>query len=194
MNYDSRNSVFSPSKGIFLTNYFQVFGGPFLGDRDFLKYFGRISFYRPAINKSVIEFRLRTGIANPYLGDSSIPLYERFFAGGASTIRGYQERKVGPIDTASQDPIGGESLFIANVEYTYPLADFLKLATFYDVGNVWRESKDYLHGNFKSSIGLGIRVKTPIGPISVDYGYPLDTEPGEEKKEGRFHFNVSREF
>jgi len=45
-----------------------------------------------------------------------------------------------------------------------------------------------------SSIGLGFRVNTPIGPVSVDYGWPLSKEVGEEGKEGRFHFNVSRAF
>ncbi|MCF7888186.1 MAG: outer membrane protein assembly factor, partial [Candidatus Omnitrophica bacterium] len=44
------------------------------------------------------------------------------------------------------------------------------------------------------SVGLGLRVKTPIGPVSVDYGWPLDKEPGETGKEGRFHFSVSRGF
>ena len=194
LSYDTRDNVFSPLKGIYLTNYLQIFGGPFLGDRDFIKYFGRLSFYVPAVNKSVFEIRLRTGLADPISGDKEIPLYERFFAGGSTTIRGYRERKIGPIDTVTEDPIGGEALFVGKLEYTYPLADFLKLATFYDIGNVWAKNSDYMHGNLKSSVGLGIRVKTPIGPISVDYGYPLDTEPGEEDKEGRFHFNVSREF
>lgn len=193
-SYDSRDSVFSPLQGIYFSNYFQAFGGPLGGDRDFLKYFGRLSFYYPAVKKSVIELRLRAGLGDPFSSTEKIPIYERFFAGGASTIRGYRERKVGPIDVVTEDPIGGEALFIGNIEYTYPVADFLKIASFFDTGNVWQKNKDFLHGNLKSSIGLGLRVKTPIGPISIDYGYPLDTEPGEEDKEGRFHFNVSREF
>jgi len=193
-SYDSRNNVFSPLRGIYFRNYFQAFGGPLGGDRDFLKYFSRLSFYYPAVKKSVIELRLRAGLADPYSSTNKIPIYERFFAGGASTIRGYRERKVGPIDTVTEDPIGGEALFIGNIEYTYPVADFLKVASFFDTGNVWQKNKDFLSGDLKSSIGLGVRVKTPIGPISIDYGYPLDKEPGEEDKEGRFHFNVSREF
>ena len=192
---DTRDSVFSPLKGIYVTNMLQLTGGPFGGDRDFTKYFGRVSLYVPAINKSVIELRMRTGFADPFSDTSKVPLYERFFAGGASSIRGYRERKVGPIDPGTKDPIGGEALFIGNLEYTYPLADFLKVASFYDTGNVWEKNSDFLTGgDLKSSIGLGIRVKTPIGPISVDYGWPLNLEPGEEEKEGRFHFNVSRAF
>lgn len=193
LTYDSRDSIFSTLSGIYFRNVFQYFGGPFGGDKDFLKYFTRISFYFPVINKSVIELRLRGGFADPFSDTTKVPIYERFFAGGASTIRGYRERKVGPVDSDG-DPLGGEAMFIGNIEYTYPLADFLKVASFFDSGNVWSKNSDFFKGNLYSSIGLGLRVKTPIGPVSVDYGWPLDTEPGEEGKEGRFHFNVSRAF
>ena len=195
LSYDSRDSVFATSKGIYVNNIFQVFGGPFSGDKDFIKYFGRISFYTPAPNDSVVELRLRGGMASDFGDTTKVPIYERFFAGGASTVRGYRERKVGPIDKNTEDPVGGDKMLIGNIEYTYPLADFLKAATFYDIGKVWgQESSNITESGFMSSIGLGLRVNTPIGPVSVDYGWPLDTEAGEETKEGRFHFNVSRSF
>ena len=195
LSYDSRDNVFSPSKGIYIRNVFQVFGGPFGGDRDFIKYFSRISFYVPAPKEAVVELRLRGGIASEFDDTDKIPIYERFFAGGSSTVRGYRERKVGPIDRSAEDPVGGDKMFIGNIEYTYPLADFLKVATFFDIGKIWgNESVNVDKGEVMSSIGMGFRVNTPIGPVSVDYGWPLDTEAGEEDKEGRFHFNVSRSF
>lgn len=195
ISYDSRDSVFSPLKGIYIRNIFQVFGGPFGGDRDFVKYFGRISFYIPVPKKAVVELKLRAGIASDFGNTTKIPIYERFFAGGTSTVRGYRERKIGPIDKITEDPVGGDKMLIGNIEYTYPLADFLKVATFFDIGKVWgQESSNIDESGFMSSIGLGFRVNTPIGPVSVDYGWPLDKEPGEEDKEGRFHFNVSRAF
>ena len=195
LSYDSRDNVFSTSKGIYLNNIFQVFGGPLCGDKDFIKYFSRLSFYIPAPKKSVVELRLRGGIALDFGDTTKIPIYERFFAGGASTVRGYRERKVGPIDRNTEDPVGGDKMLVGNIEYTYPLADFLKAATFFDIGKVWgQESSSIVKGEFMSSVGLGFRVNTPIGPVSVDYGWPLSTEAGEESKEGRFHFNVSRAF
>lgn len=192
--YDTRDSVFSPLTGIYFTNNVQLTGGPFGGDRDFVKYFGRFSYYYPLINKSVLEGRLRVGWADPFSDTKKVPIYERFFAGGANSVRGYQERKAGPVDPQTHDPLGGESMFVANLEYTYPLVDFLKVATFFDAGNVWSKNSDFFKDKLFKSVGLGIRVKTPIGPVSVDYGWPLDLEPGEETKEGRFHFNVSRGF
>jgi len=192
--YDTRDNVFSPLTGMYFTNNFQVTGGPFGGDRDFIKYLARLSYFYPLINKSVLEGRLRAGWADPFSDTKKVPIYERFFAGGASTVRGYQERKVGPVDAATDDPLGGEAMFVANLEYTYPLVDFLKLATFFDAGNVWSKNSDFFSDKLYKSVGLGVRVKTPIGPVSVDYGWPLDLGPGEEHKEGRFHFNVSRGF
>jgi len=120
---------------------------------------------------------------------------ERFFAGGAYTIRGYEERKIGPIDAVTKDPLGGESMIVGNIEYTYPLFEFLKAAAFFDTGNVWRRMEDVGTGNFKSSFGFGARIKTPIGPVRLDYGIPLNKEPGEESKSpGRFHFSISHGF
>jgi outer membrane protein insertion porin family len=185
---------------MYFSNTLQLTGSFLGGDKDFTKYHSRLSLYFPAVNESVIETRFKVGFADPFSGTDDVPIYERFFAGGASTIRGYHERKVGPItDDGEDDPLGGEALFVANIEYTYPLADFLKVATFYDVGNVWAKNSDFFQTEgdreaFYSSVGLGLRVKTPIGPVSVDYGWPLDKEPGEDGKEGRFHFNVSRDF
>jgi len=194
LSWDHRDNVFSPTKGFLISNVIDVAGGGFGGDKDFIRIYSRFSKYFPLFRGSVFETRLRAGLANAYDDSNSVPIYERFFAGGASTIRGYHERKIGPIDLTSEDPIGGEALFVANLEYTYPLGDFLKLAAFFDTGNVWADCSDFMSGNLKSSIGIGIRVKTPLGPVSVDYGWPLDLEPGEDQKEGRFHFNISRGF
>lgn len=195
LTFDSRDNVFNPTKGNILSGSLEVAGGPFAGDKDFLKFFGRASHYFPLVRDSVLETRLRVGLGDAYGDSTTIPIYERFFAGGAYTIRGYNERKVGPIDPASKDSLGGESMLVGNIEYTYPIFDFLKWAAFYDAGNVWSKIEDFGSGAIKSGVGLGIRLKTPIGPIMLDYGIPLDKEPGEDQKgSGRFHFSVSHGF
>ena len=152
--YDSRDNVFATLKGIYFRNYFQLFGGPFSGDRDFIKYFGRLSFYIPAVNKSVFEIRLRTGLADPTSGDDNIPLYERFFVGGAYTVRGYDERSIGPKDSVkTDDPVGGEAMLVGNIELTFPVFENIKGAVFYDIGNVWAKKSDFGSGGYKSSVG-----------------------------------------
>ncbi len=206
LTYDSRDNIFDTRKGNYLTARFDFAGGPLGGDKNFTKFEGRASHYFPMPRGAVLEVRGRLGLAQPYGSTDNIPIYERFFAGGAYTIRGYEERKVGPVSSGSDhDPIGGASMAIGNIEYTYPLFSFLKVAAFFDAGNVWEKIGDMFSnkdangvndsGGIKSSVGLGLRIKTPIGPIMLDYGIPFDKEPGEsDKKSGQFHFSASHGF
>lgn len=193
-SYDSRDNVFVPTKGINTGLYFDLGGGPFGGDKDFAKLSANYSTYHQVFKKAVLELRLTAGMAKPLKNTEELPIYERFFAGGANSIRGYRERKVGPIGESDNEPLGGESKFVTNIELTQPVSSIIKVATFIDAGNVWEKRSKFMSSKLFSSVGLGLRIKTPLGPINIDYGYPLDKEPGEDKKEGRLHFNMSRGF
>jgi outer membrane protein insertion porin family len=194
LSFDNRNNIFDPVKGNYLSGAWSVAGGPLGGNKDFWKFYSRASHYTPLFLGSVFETRVRAGLADPYGDTKKVPIYERFFAGGADSIRGYRERKIGPLD-ASGDPLGGQSLLIGNLEYKYPLVSFIKMAVFYDIGNVWSKMNDFGSGGLKSGYGFGFRIKTPIGPILLDYGIPLNKEPGQERKgNGRLHFNMSHGF
>jgi outer membrane protein insertion porin family len=190
---DTRDNRFSPSRGYVASGLTEFAGSILGGDKDFAKFTGSLAGYKAVFDKFLLEGRLRVGLADSFGDTDSLPIYERFFAGGANTIRGYRERRVGPRDPSSNDPIGGESMLVANVELSFPLVEYIRAAAFYDIGNIWSKARDIGSGNYKSGIGLGVRVKTPIGPIRLDYGFPLNEELGEEKK-GRFHFTMSRLF
>jgi outer membrane protein insertion porin family len=204
LTYDSRDNVFFPRRGNYFTTSLEFAGGPLSGDKNFWKFFSQFSHYIPMPHNAAIEFKGRVGVADPFGSSATIPIYERFFAGGAYTLRGYDERKVGPVDPSTGDPLGGASMLIGNIEYTYPLFQFLKVAAFYDVGNVWDKLSDICStsdtsginsGGFKSDIGLGLRINTPIGPIMLDYGIPLNKQSGEtSRKSGRFNFSASHGF
>jgi outer membrane protein assembly factor BamA len=144
----------------------------------------------------VLEMKVRSGMVDAHGDSDRVPIFERFFAGGSNTIRGYEERGVGPVDAATKDPIGGEALFVANAEYTVPVIDFVKFAVFFDTGNVWSRIEDFGEDGLLSGTGLGFRFKTPIGPIKLDYGYPLDEDPSDpgDDRNGQFYFSVSRGF
>ncbi len=194
---DYRDSSLSPTKGWIVNNNLDVAGGLLGGDKDFYRMQTGGSYYVPFKFDelvTVLEVSGRTGIVKAYDNTSRVPIFERYFAGGAQSIRGYNERKVGPLDPNTEDPIGGEAMAISNVEYTVPIVEILKAAVFYDVGNVWSKASDWGSGGFKSGTGLGLRVKTPIGPIKLDYGIPLSKEVGEDEKSGKFYFSVSRGF
>ena len=111
-------------------------------------------------------------------------------------FRSYKERRVGPRDPGSGQPIGGDSIAILNAEATFPIYEkIIKGAVFYDIGNVMPRIKDFGSeaSQFKSGAGFGVRVKTPLGPVKVDYGYPL-SKNYQDKREGQFYFSMSRVF
>ncbi len=195
--HDYRDSPIVPTKGWIVNNSLDIAGGPFGADKDFWRAQTSGSYYVPLKFDEVVtvlQFSGRTGIVKAYDNTPRVPIFERFFTGGANSIRGYNERRVGPLDPVSEDSIGGETILVGNIEYTVPIIDIIKGAVFYDVGNVWSKAKDYASGGLKSGTGVGLRVKTPIGPINLDYGIPLNDEPGEEERSGKFYFSVSRGF
>ncbi len=195
--HEHRDSTLNPTSGWIVANNADLAGGPLGGDKDFYRLQTSGSYYVPIKFDeltTVLQFSGRTGIVQPYGSSERVPIFERYFAGGASSIRGYNERKVGPLDPNTEDPVGGEAMMIGNVEYTVPVIEVLKAAVFFDAGNVWSKAKDYGQGGIKSGTGVGLRVKTPIGPIKLDYGFPLSKEEGEDQKSGKFYFSVSRGF
>ena len=108
---------------------------------------------------------------------------ELLFSGGATTLRGFRFEEAGPQgileprnanELPTLVPLGGDALVIFNVEFRYPLTQRLSLVPFYDLGNVFKQVRDINFGKMTNSIGLGLRFRTPIGPVGIDYGYLLD--------------------
>ena len=194
---DTTDNKFNPIKGSVITGSIEVAGGPFGGDKDFAKFFNSISHYS-MIGPFLLELKLRDGVVTTYGGNNgAVPVYERFFAGGTYTIRGFKERDVSPKDQ-SGDPIGGGTLAIANAELTVPIIENLKGAFFIDAGNIWHvpDSKPkggVSSGGIRIGAGVGIRIKTPIGPVKLDYGFPIN-HGDDQSDTGRIHFSMSRGF
>jgi len=189
---DTRDNVFNPVKGSLKRSSLQLAGGPFFGDKDFAKIDLLTSWYYNILKKTVLELKLRGGYVENYGDTERVPIYERFFAGGATTIRGYEDQYIGPIQNG--DPVGGKTMLLGNLEYTIPLVKNLKTALFYDTGYVWSKPSDIDPSDVRSSIGAGIRIKTPIGPVKLDYGYGLDYTSDDKDHNGRFHFSMSHGF
>lgn len=192
---DFRDNRFVPTEGYLVQLGGEVVGGFLGGDRDFWRgTFLGAKYYNIEPIDSVFEMKGRVGISDEYGDTLKVPIFERFYAGGANTIRGYEERRIGPRDTGTSDPIGGEAYWVVNGELTFPLVEgIIKGAAFYDVGAVDAQLDSFGSAEIFQGIGLGVRLKTPIGPVRVDMGYPLDEVEGEDKKL-QFYFNMSRGF
>ena len=198
LTWDTRDNRFDPTKGVEAFASTDLAGGILGADKDFYRLQGGVNTYLPHFKRFVWEARLRGGMVDAYGNSNEVPIFERFFAGGSSTIRGFRERRVGPRDSRSNDPIGGEAMLIGTVEEVMTLykdergKPILKGSVFYDVGNVWRRVGDF-GSSVEAGTGIGMRVNTPIGPVRVDLGFPL-TQITDEKRTPRIHFNISRSF
>ncbi len=208
ITHDTRDSILIPSRGMKATLACQVAGGIFGGDKDFIKTTLDVSHYLSVFSGHILGFRYRAGTAQPYDDTDIVPVYERFFLGGANTIRGFRYREVGPqgIDPRTglpnEDPVGGDSMMMASVEYTFPIIEMVRGAFFYDVGNVWTDKdwelddppfSDRWFKSLQSGAGFGLRLYLPIGPLKLDYAWPLVYEDWN-KTGGRFHFNIGYAF
>ncbi|KJJ83740.1 outer membrane protein assembly complex, YaeT protein [Candidatus Omnitrophus magneticus] len=201
INYDTRDNKFSPSKGLVLGSSLQDAGGILGGDKDFVKGWFHGSYFQTLLIENVVlELKGATGIAKPYGDTEDVPIYERYFAGGASTIRGYKQRSVGPRDKGSNSALGGEAVVLGSAEVTFPIyQNIIKGAVFFDTGSIWKKTNDLFNSSsedysgFKHGTGIGVRVKTPIGPVKLDYGFPLSDNQGD-KREGQFYFSISNGF
>ena len=196
---DTRDNIFDPSRGSRNIISAEYAGGFLEGDKDFTKYNLDSRWFFTPVNKIVLDLRFRAGLVESFDDTLTVPIYERFYAGGGQTIRGYKEREVGPKDS-NGDPIGGRLLGIGNIELTFPLIQdeakrrsIIKGAIFCDSGYVWAEQGDFDADDLHTGVGLGVRLTTPIGPVDIDYGYPLDVDPGEPE-EGRIHFRMGHTF
>ena len=141
---------------------------------------------------TIIAVGARLGLGAPFGSSTSIPAEERFLAGGASTVRGYREQRLGPID-ANGNPTGGNAQLILNLEYRFPIWRWLSGAVFVDAGNVFSEVRDLSVADLKVGTGGGFRIVSPVGPVRLDIGYPLVRQAGQEQKV-RYHFSVGYPF
>ncbi len=121
----------------------------------------------------------------------TLPIDERLFNGGGTTVRSFSERQLGPLDR-HRNPLGGEFSTVFNAEYTFPIYGELQGAVFTDAGNLLPTSEEPGLDELRYAVGLGLRYRLPIGPIRLDYGVNPDRHPGEDF--GAFHFSFGFAF
>ncbi len=195
LSYDTRDNVFTPTKGFTVGATLENCGGPFGGSKDFVKYgFGGTTYYNFLDQRLVLQISSSIYFADSYADTDKLPIYERFYAGGADSIRGYKERHVSPRDDATNNPIGGNVRLLNTAEAQFPLVEkMIKGALFVDAGEVWKDVSDAFTSNLKFGAGMGVRVKTPLGPVKLDYAWPLSDNYNDAKM-GRFYFSMSHGF
>ena len=192
VSYDSRNNRFKPTEGWRASLTHEITGGIFGGNKDFNTTEFDLSAHFPTREndaglRSVLQFRVRVSDAEGQAG-GTVPVFERYFAGGAQSIRGFDRRSVGPVDLSSGTPvpIGGNFSLLETIEYTVPLSpnDSMRGAIFYDAGNVWPDRSDFDFGDQKQTAGVGLLMYPGGGaiPISLYLGWIINKQPGDQEE------------
>ncbi len=191
ITYDTRDSVFLTRKGERVDLQVYVAGGPLGGNTDIYGFDLEGSKYFHLPWDTILTLNGEIASVSTWAGGDRVPIFDRLYLGGANNLRGFKFRDVGPKDNKGE-PIGGNSLIRATVEYTFPIVEKVRGAVFYDVGGVSSGSYSF-GGNINSDAGIGVRLDLPIGPIRIDYGIPITSDKFNDSG-GKFNFNIGYQF
>ena len=189
--YDTRDNPFYPQRGIFSGISLKFTSPVFLSETDFLKLSFYGNFFHKITEGIVFAASLRGGFAQGFFETNELPIVERFFLGGSTTVRGYAQDTLGP-KGSDGNPTGGNAFLMENLELRTSLGKGIGLVAFVDGGNVWQKINEIGLTDIKYTAGLGLRYDTPVGPVRVDYGAKLQRETGESS--GELHFSIGHAF
>jgi outer membrane protein assembly complex protein YaeT len=141
--------------------------------------------------ETILALRLKLGLADAIGDDDDLPIFERFYAGGEKSVRGYARHRLGPLSTTDR-PLGGLSLVEGSVELRRPIWGPIGGAVFMDFGQVSLDAFDPPIDDLKFAPGVGVTYTTPIGPLRLDIAFPLDPPPGDAS--WQLHFSIGQFF
>ena len=196
---DTRDNMWDPTTGWRNSIGLALAGGPIGGDLDLWYLTARSIFNHTVLNVGgnypiVFVLSNKFGSVKTYGRTHEVPPYEKFFLGGADTIRGYERAgEIGP-------QYGADLYYVMNAELRFPLAregrrNMAQFAFFFDLGNSWNHFDDLEfslgpnENEFKAGVGVGLRLTTPSLPIRIDWGYGLNHRSGQDRS--HFYFNIS---
>jgi outer membrane protein assembly complex protein YaeT len=189
--WNTTENPFNPQEGEVVSLSADQAGVVWGGDFRFYKLTAEVKKYHRVGGKTVLAGRLKIGFADALGAQTNIPLFERFYAGGEKSVRGYGRRRLGPLSDAD-DPLGGLSLIEGSVELRRPLWRELSGALFLDFGQVSLNSSDLPLDDLKFAAGFGVSYTTPVGPLRVDLGFPFDPPRGD--RGWQVHFSIGQFF
>lgn len=178
VRFDTTDDPLDPKKGGVVGLYLDSSLGPLGGEYTYYRMLLEGRHYQGIGFRTTLATRLKVGLADPIGSIEHYPLFERFYAGGQSSVRGFERRRLGPIGQAN-DPLGGLSLVEGSVELRRPIFDGISGATFLDFGQVSMKRFDPPFNGLKLAAGVGMSYKSPIGPVRLDLGIPFDAPDGD---------------
>jgi len=192
LSYDTRDNLFLTRKGEKVEFFAEGAGGPLMGDtKDYtLGINGEKYFLLPY--DLIFTLSGSSSVVNKYDNATRVPIFDRLFIGGSRSIRGFDYNAVGPRDDL-HEPIGGLTMAYANAEMTYPIIDRVRGAIFADAGFDNANAYDFNPDAYNMGVGFGFRLNLPIGPIRLDFGFPI-VYNRYNKSDFKFHFDAGYQF
>lgn len=179
--FSSVDDKFYPTSGMSLFYGLEGAAKSIGSEFEFLRQKAEWRGYYSPLNKIVIALRTTAGSVDPIHSRDYIPISKRFFAGGPNSVRGYAYQDLGQKDKQGE-PIGGNSLFEASLEFRFPLVGKLNGVLFLDGGNIFPDPYQFDFAALRYGAGFGFRYLTPVGPIRIDLAYKLNPETKEEQR------------
>ena len=176
---ERRDDAFNPGQGYFSSLAVDWAFPIFQTESDFFKGLFKYQRFFTLVPRVLLGSTFRLG-----LGMGKMPIHERFFAGGSNSFRGAKFDELGPKDPESDIPIGGKALILFNFEFSFPvISSFSNLSgvVFYDAGNAFYNRSDVDIRSLEHALGLGLRYRTPLGPVRLELGWNL-SDPDKRGK------------
>ena len=208
---DRRDDPIDPTRGWNTTLQLE-YAFPFLkAEAEFVKLFWQQTHFFNVAPLGVLAASFRLGAIEPLDGQAEpdplvpddlpsrlIPASERFFAGGRTTHRAYRRDRLGILGETLVDiegetvEAGGNGLLLLNLDYRFPISGAFGGTVFADFGNVWADWQDINTDEIQTGVGIGLRYRSPIGPLRLDIGWKLDARP--EERNPVFFFSFGNPF
>lgn len=188
--FDTRDNALLTHRGQRVTFSPSIAGGPLGGDTQIYAFDLEGSQYFSLPKDTILLLNGEIATVSQWGSGSVVPIFERLFLGGSNNLRGFPFREVGPQENG--EPVGGQSMARATIEWTFPIITKARGAIFYDTGFVNSDPWSFGFNNLASDIGVGLRLDLPIGPLRLDYGYPVMRDGYHGG--GHFNFNVGYQF
>jgi outer membrane protein assembly factor BamA/autotransporter translocation and assembly factor TamB len=188
--WDTRDDPVDTTRGTLLSGSLEDAPASIGSDIRFVRELAQAYHFRPW-RQVVFASAGRIGVVSP-LGGQDLLTTERFFVGGARTVRGVDEDSLGPRDFFFDEPQGGRLLVVLNQEARVPIYRWIRGVAFVDAGNVFTRPRDASLRDLVGSLGFGLRLATPFALFRVDFAKPVWGEPAGSS--GRWIFGIGQAF
>lgn len=193
-SYDTKNAFYFPTSGQSFSISAEV-QAPISSDVALYKLFLDEKWYYPLTKDFSLGLKLGLAYGDGIGSTKALPFYERFYAGGISSVRGFEANSLGDYYPGTDTPIGGSSRIVTSAAINFPVpfiddSSNVRFSLFFDAGNVFAKGAKMDAGELRTSAGIGVSWITPVGPLAFSFAKPLSYSDNDELQQFQFNLGV----